>query len=201
MNSPDDNSALLRVAWDANSLYFAIEVKDEAVVIDSTEVWRDDGVELGIDGDYDRARTTTPPDHQYTLVADGRFTDFAQPLATGAYAVRQSSDGYIMEFAIPAAHVLGYGFELNSKLGFTWALHDDDDGGNWDSWMISAGSQTATHYEEFGDLILSGTPIDFPSSTRMIEARRAISPPTIDGDLSEWPLANATELNTARRTW
>ena len=155
ISSLEDNSGTLRAAWDANTLYFAIQVQDDTLVADSIDVWRDDGVELGIDGDYNHIRTTSPPDHQYTLTIDGRAADFGASLSEGTLVVKPRSGGYTMEFAIPAAHVLAQPFVAASALGFTWGIHDDDDGGNWDSWMVWEGNQTNTQYELFGRLFLS----------------------------------------------
>ena len=77
-----DCSGTMRVAWDATMLYVAIHVNDDALTADSDKVWWDDGVELGIDGNFDRVRNG-PTDHQYTLVIDGRYTDSAVPFQGG----------------------------------------------------------------------------------------------------------------------
>jgi len=156
-----DNSATLRVAWDANTLYFAIHVNDDVLKSDSPDVWKDDGIELGIDGNYDRVGGG-PTDHQYTLVIDGRYTDHAVPFEQATLAVRQTAGGYDMEFAVPASHVLGHPFNTGYWMGFTWSMHDDDDGGTWNTWMVWEGDMTNAHYELFGQMYLNANTIYFP---------------------------------------
>jgi len=73
IDSLTDLSAVIRSGWDDEKLYFLIEVTDEAVVTDSTDVWRDDGVEIGLDGLHDQVAWGWD-DHQYGVVADGRKT-------------------------------------------------------------------------------------------------------------------------------
>ena len=43
IDSPADLSAAIRSGWDDEWLYFLIEVTDDKIVADSTDVWRDDG--------------------------------------------------------------------------------------------------------------------------------------------------------------
>lgn len=197
VSSDQDASGTLRAVWDKDYLYFAIQVTDDVVTADSTDIWRDDSVEIGIDGDANQVKTTTPPDHQYTLNVDGRYTDFAVPLFRGLYAYERSASGYTIEFAVPASQVLGHDLVANSILGFTWALHDDDDGGNWDAWMIWAGNETVTNYHLFGQLTLSPTMFNFPQTQRSVQAFRTGQPLIIDGNLSDWPWPDPTRLTAA----
>ena len=172
-----DCSGTMRVAWDATMLYVAIHVNDDTLTADSDKVWWDDGVELGIDGNFDRVRNG-PTDHQYTLVIDGRYTDSAVPFQGATLAVRRQPGGYDMEFAIPASLVIGAFFQTPTWMGFTWALHDDDDGGDWESWMIWEGDQTGANFHLFGQLYLDPTDAPFPTSmpTRTPTSTRTFTP-------------------------
>ena len=73
-----DNSAELRALWTGTNLYFAVFVRDDVIVNDSTDVWRDDEIELAFVGAWDGI-----PDggdtYQYTVNADGRITGFGDP--------------------------------------------------------------------------------------------------------------------------
>jgi len=40
-------------------------------------------------------------------------------------------------------------------MGFTVGLHDDDDGGSWDAYLIWEGTNTGTKAELFGSLIFT----------------------------------------------
>jgi len=54
IDSPADLSASIRSGWDDQWLYFLIEVKDDKIVADSTDLWRDDGVGIVLDGLHDQ---------------------------------------------------------------------------------------------------------------------------------------------------
>lgn len=185
--SPADSSASLRAAWDAANLYFAIHVNDDQLWSDSEDIWRDDGVEIAIDGDLSRTRNGTT-DHLYTLNQDGRHTDWGITLTVGSYLTQAVPGGYDIEFAIPVTQVLRRSaFSTGLMMGFTWAVHDDDDGGNWDTWLIWEGNQTTTNYHLFGQLLLSIVPIEFPTPT---------STPTPTATATSVPSPTPTATNT-----
>ncbi len=134
--TPADNSAELRALWTGANLYLAIFVRDDVIVNDSSDVWRDDEIELAFVGawDGDPAGGDT---HQYTVNADGRITDFgnpANPVSIQAAAVRVPG-GWNVEVRIPATSLFGLNAPLTAgkTVAFDLGLHDDDDGGNWDS--------------------------------------------------------------------
>ena len=150
----NDLSAVIRSGWDENTLYFAIEVRDDVLVTDSTDVWRDDGVEMGLDGLYDRYAWGTD-DHQYTVVADGRRTDRGVPTDSISAGVLTYGGGYNIEVAIPILQLIPGVPISGTVMGFTIGLHDDDDGGNWDAYLIWEGTTTGDLPEQFGNLIFS----------------------------------------------
>ena len=166
--SPTDNSAELRALWTGTHLYFAVFVRDDAIVNDSPQVWQDDEMELAFVGAYD-GDPEGGDTHQYTVNADGRITDFGisgvpVPIEAAAVAV---PGGWNVEARIPATHLFGFNttFTANKVLAFDLGLHDDDDGGNWDSHMIGAGD--GTYYQAGGllrlDDVIAPTPV--PTST------------------------------------
>lgn len=149
-----DLSAIIRSGWDEQTLYFAIEVRDDVLVTDSTDVWRDDGLEIGLDGLYDRD-AWGDDDHQYTIVADGRVTDRGIPAPEIAAGIQVSDQGYSVEVAIPMSELL-MGIPISGTvMGFTVGLHDDDDGDSWDAYLIWEGTNTSSKPEEWGSLIFS----------------------------------------------
>ncbi len=166
--APSDVSLTLRSRWDQNYLYLAIQVVDDIIVADSTDIWRDDGVELGFDGSNDDAGGSAD-DHQFTFAVDGRVTDFGvNPVPDLISNVQTTADGYIIEIAVPKKLLGGGNFYTGQVLGFTVGLHDDDDGGDWDSYLIWEGTSTISRQNEFGDLALVGaiaTPTPTPSPT------------------------------------
>ncbi len=154
-----DCSAVIYSGWMPSDLYFAIQVTDDVIMADSSDIWRDDGVELGLDG----ARDLQPwgwDDHQYTIAADVRVADRAVATQDITAAVAVRSGGYDIEVAIPMAKLVP-GIPISGTvLGFTWAIHDDDDGGNWDAYLIWDGTNTSSMPDEFGSLALTERPED-----------------------------------------
>ena len=154
IDSPADLSAEIRSGWDEGTLYFAIQVNDDIIVTDSDEVWRDDGVEVGLDGLNDKAAWGSD-DHQYTIVADGFAADRGEPIAEVATAVQIQDGSYSIEVAIPMSELIPGVPISGTVMGFTIGLHDDDDGGNWDAYLIWEGTNTSSAPEEFGSLIFT----------------------------------------------
>ncbi len=149
-----DLSAIVRSGWDEETLYFAIQVYDDILVVDSDDVWRDDGVEIGLDGLYDKYAWGTD-DHQYTVVADGRTTDRGVSATDITANIVAHEGGYNIEVAIPMSKLLPGVPISGTVMGFTIGLHDDDDGGSWDAYLIWEGTNTSTKPEEFGSLVFS----------------------------------------------
>jgi hypothetical protein len=154
VDDTNDLSSLIRSGWDDQHLYFAIEVTDDVVVADSTDVWRDDGVEIGLDGLNDDYAWGWD-DHQYTVVVDGRKTDRGTATSDITAAVYEHQGGYNIEVAIPMSKLLSGSPISGTVMGFTIGIHDDDDGGSWDAYLIWQGTNTSSSPEEFGDLVFS----------------------------------------------
>jgi len=172
----DDLSAIVRCGWDESYIYLAIEVADEIVIgNDSTDVWRDDGIELGFDGLHDQYAWGWD-DHQYTIVVDGRVTDRGVPATGVQTGVQQVLGGYNIEVAIPVA-ALSPGVPISGTvMGFTVGLHDDDDGGNWDAYLIWEGTNTSSSPELYGTLTFSERPEDhiIALEARLIKLERRL---------------------------
>ncbi len=153
---PADNSAELRALWTPDALYFAAHVRDDVIVKnDSPDVWWDDQVELAIDGRHDLV-SGGPDDHQYTVNADGRISDggnalLPPPIGVGVHEV---SGGWDVEVRLPIADLQTGPLYGDRRLGFTLGLHDDDDYGDWDSYMIWEGGNTFSGAAGFGVLRL-----------------------------------------------
>ena len=156
---PGDAAASVQAVWTATDLYLAFRVADDAVVDDSPEVWNDDEIELGFYAVYD-GNPAGGDTHQYTLNADGRVSDFGNPtvpIPVEAMAVA-APGGWNVEVRIPAAHLFGF-YNLLARgttLSFNLGLHDDDDGGPWDSYLIWQGDSTVGG-EGFGDMVMVAT--------------------------------------------
>lgn len=160
IDSLDDLSAVIRSGWDEQKLYFAFQVTDDVVIgNDSSDVWRDDSVEIGIDGLHDQYPWGWD-DHQFTIVVDGRKTDRGAPATDVVARALAVTGGYNIEVAIPVAKLIPGVPISGTVMGFTIGIHDDDDGGNWDAYLIWEGTNTSSTPELFGTLLFSERPED-----------------------------------------
>lgn len=154
IDSPADLSAIIRSAWDEQTLYFAIEVNDDVRVTDGPDLWRDDGVEVALDGLNDK-NAWGEDDHQYSIVADGSTFDRSVPITSIVASVLTYEGGYSIEVAIPMAELIPGVPISGTVMGFTVGLRDDDDGGDWDAYLIWEGTNTSGAPEEFGSLVFT----------------------------------------------
>ncbi len=99
--TPLDASASLQVAWDANTLYFGIRVYDDVIKVDSGDIWQDDVIEIGLDGNHDHTRSWPQvDDFMFTITALGTIYESGNAL-TATVARAATSNGYLLEVAIP----------------------------------------------------------------------------------------------------
>ncbi len=160
-----DPRMLLYAAWNENGIYMAARVFDRQQVADSTELWKDDAIELAFDGAHDHYPDWNQDDHQFTITVDGRLARFAKPTTLIAPAITRTTDGWIVEVLIPT-DVLNSGPLVPDRiLGFTFSYHDDDDGGTWDYYLVWAGTTTTTSDTGYGHLRLLPPPTPPGAST------------------------------------
>lgn len=191
-----DNSSELRAMWTGTNLYIAVFVRDDVIVNDSPDVWRDDEIELAFVGAWD-GLPAGGDTHQYTINADGRVTDFGIPgLPIPIQAVALAvPGGWNVEVRIPATHLFGFTANLTAgkTMAFDLGLHDDDDGGNWDSHMIWAGNSTNNQAGGLLRLEDITAPTPAPTST-------PTSTPTTTPTLSPTPTRTNTPTPTPTPT-
>ena len=208
----EDASATLRAAWSPGVLYLAIEVRDDAVLNDSSDIWNDDGVEIGIDTD-NNGEKSVPPDHQYIFASDGRLRDFGTKTLSFPHGVQETADGWTLEASIYIWSVISAG----RTLGFNWALTDDDDGADTvESWLVWRGTHTNQPASDWGRLLFSkdafivwstptttetltpttiptGTPTPTPTVTETLTSTPTILPTSTPDDT---PGATSTPVDT-----
>ena len=75
--------------------------------------------------------------------------------------------GWNAEIRIPASHLLGTNTTLPAinPVDFSLGLHDDDDGGDWDSYLIWAGSSTNNQAEAILYMKTALAPTPLPTNT------------------------------------
>ncbi|MBC7262865.1 MAG: hypothetical protein H5T64_00730 [Chloroflexi bacterium] len=155
----NDCSASVRSVWDDTNVYFGIDVTDDVLKSDDPSyIWRDDSVEIGLDGARDRV-FWNPDDHQYAVASDGRTFYLGAPTTELSAAVQVRSGGYIVEMAVPLNRLVLSGQVISGTVcGFTVGLRDDDDNGTWDGYLVWAGTTTFGIAENFGELRFVGQP-------------------------------------------
>ncbi len=194
--APVDGSAFLQTAWDADHLYFAVRVYDDALVTDSgLKPWQDDSIELGLDADHDHVRDwNQATDRQFTIDAQGVQYENGSPAAYLTVARRSLADGYALEIALPRSAIGNVSFAPQTLLGFNWLLSDDDDGGSYDSRLLWLAQGTYQADAGWGQLRLSDLPADFPA--QVIETPT----PTPTGTATETPTGTPTPTATPTGT-
>ena len=111
-------------------------------------------MEIGLDGLNDK-NAWGSDDHQYTILADGSLTDQGEPATSVVASVRTDDVGYDIEVAIPMSELIPGVPISGTVMGFTIGLHDDDDGDDWDAYLIWEGTNTSGSPEEFGRLVFT----------------------------------------------
>ena len=150
--APDDKDASYEFACvaDADFLYVAFKVYDDTKVVDENtgcDVWKDDSVEVYIDGGNEKAKAYDANDSQVTIGRDNIGGDINKPKlggcvgalqgpTTGAKAAVVDTDyGWAVEAALPFAT-----WKITPKdglvIGFNTHLNDDDDKGERDHKLI-----------------------------------------------------------------
>ena len=148
-----NSSAAVRSMWTAGFLYFAVSVTDDKIWNDGPQPWRDDEIEIGIDGLHDGIGTGAD-DHQYTANPDGRQTDLGVDSTAFQLKTRTRIDGWDAEFAIPVGQLNAGSLAVGKVMGFNLSLRDDDDGGDGDRQMLWTGTTTYPVEPTWGTLTL-----------------------------------------------
>jgi hypothetical protein len=143
---PADVTLGWRAMWNMDNLYFWVHAKDDTLIRDSTDGYKDDGIELWFDGDNSRKTT-------YDGVNDHGFSFRYNPANPGGLdetghwnngkmvtvdmtqvktASKIVEDGIILEAAFPL-DLLGVVPGNGSAIGIEFDYNDDDDGGERDT--------------------------------------------------------------------
>jgi len=127
-----DLSAYYKVIWNANNLFFVVNVNDDSKVNDSPVALADfdDGVEIYLDMNNDKANSYDANDHHFLFRwndPDIHHISAGQINPAGAEAAFASpATGYILEIKLPYS-LLG---NPASIIGIDVHINDDDNGGD-----------------------------------------------------------------------
>jgi photosystem II stability/assembly factor-like uncharacterized protein len=200
--TPLDSSATLQAAWDASNLYFAIRVYDDTVKVDSgAKPWQDDSIEIGLDGRHDHVRNySLDDDRQFTVTALGQIYESGVLLPDVPVARTNTSNGYILEFAIPKAKLGELVLTAKTLAGLNWTLIDDDDGGNADSKLEWTGTEANAANTSWGQMRLSALEVLFNASGTQTPTATPTPTPSATRTPTETPTASRTPTNTPTAT-
>ncbi|MEM7129527.1 MAG: sugar-binding protein, partial [Chloroflexota bacterium] len=188
-------SASFRSLYDANKLYFLIEVVDDVKINDSEENPNfDDTVEIYLDGNFSRGLAYDNLDDRVTLFrwddSEPHASSLSPPLPNGLEsAIVDTSTGYRVEVAFPFSQIRikpmpGYQFGLDVH-----AL-DDDDGGDKDNKLAWNGTEDDVWQNP--SLMGIGRLGPPPEPPLIAEISGTLDTPTIDGTIDSTWLSAAT---------
>jgi hypothetical protein len=195
-NNDKDASVKFATAADDKFLYLAAEITDEKIQKEGDtgcNVWKDDSIEIYIDGENDKANSYDKNDAQITVGADvigvkpkvdvlkgllGGCVGITQGPNTETIATAQETkEGWNVEIAIPLKND---GWNINPKnglrIGFNVQYNDDDDGADRDHkliWCVREVQQGEGSWQnpslfaelEFVEAILPVSHIDYKAIT------------------------------------
>lgn len=148
--SASDLSGYAKMLWDGAYLYVLADITDDSKRNDSENNYEDDGIEIYIDINNDKATSYGPNDFQYTFGwNDGAIVGVRPDGASNAgiiYTVADKADGYLIEARIPWA-TLGGSPSAEQWIGVDFMINDDDDGGGRDG-KLSWHSPTDEAYRD-----------------------------------------------------
>lgn len=178
--SPSDLSGNFKALWDASYLYVLGTIVDEKKVNESAEVYNDDGLEVFVDINNDKATSYGANDVQYTFGWNDGTLIASNPsgrATTGiSYAMVESSNGYIFEARIPWTTLKGTP-AVGQKVGFDLHINDDDDGDERDAKLAwtSTSDDTWQNPSLLGTIVLQDVvPCPLPTGTGTIAGPSAV---------------------------
>jgi uncharacterized protein YjdB len=134
ISSTSDCSGTFKALWDATNLYVLFEVTNDNKSYDSgSSYWEDDGVELYIDVNNDKATSYGANDFQYVFVwgSSTAAIETKHSATTGVVraTANPTSTTYRIEVKIPWSTLSVSGMTGNVYMGLEAMISDDDSGG------------------------------------------------------------------------
>ncbi|MBI9073274.1 MAG: T9SS type A sorting domain-containing protein [Melioribacteraceae bacterium] len=120
-----NNTAKFGALWDNNFLYVAVKVLDNNLINNSIDDWND-GVEIFIDGDFNKATQYDLFDRQFKKEWNSSLLDEKNNKTNGViHSVKNISGGYAVEIAIPWSNI-GITPAADLSIGFDVSNIDND---------------------------------------------------------------------------
>ena len=162
--SPDSTnlSAYWKALYNARNLYVLVEIRDNVLVTDSDDVWQDDGIELYLDGENNKASYYDSNDYQIQFRYGDPRVHLGNGISNGThdsinFAMVTINDGYLLEVAVPWSF-LEIDVEEGYQIGFDIHVNDDDDLNDRDNKLAwhAINDDSRHNPASFGSLTISG---------------------------------------------
>lgn len=130
-----DLSGEFKALWDDIYLYVLADITDDVKVNDSKNVYDDDGIEIYVDINNDKAVSYGDKEVQYSFGWNDGTVVGTIPAARATdgitYEIADRPGGYVVEVRIPWTSIQGIP-AIDKLIGFEFMVNDDDDGGDRD---------------------------------------------------------------------
>jgi hypothetical protein len=160
ITSAYDLSGTFRFCWDDANLYLLVVVVDDELHTDnSADIWTDDGIEIYLDINNDKATSYGADDYQYCFrYNDAVIYETKHNKVEGVTMAQVAgSGGVVYEIKVPWSTLGGTNIANGAKLGFDIHLNDDD-GGVRDGKMawVAINDQSYLDPSKLGTVVLDG---------------------------------------------
>lgn len=161
----NDLSAELRIVYDADNIYFGLQVKDDEYVAEAANPWENDGVQIAIDSSGGKIPPGFPnaSTHLYNFSIKEGWQKETGPFLGDAEIEMIRDDATkqtFFEWRMPAEIIGGKNFDFKAgmEMAFAIIINDSDQDAKGQTGWVGWGSQTIVfgkNPEEMKTLILS----------------------------------------------
>lgn len=149
-----DNQMSFKVIWDSVYFYVGAQVTDNSYWSDSEFPWNDDGIEIYIDGNDNKATSYDSKDRQFVCSFDKPVYEQRGRVMGLQRKIVRTNKGFDMEIAIPWENI-GISPAMNSFIGFDISNTNDLDGNDRDGILFWKGNPSDwTNTSNFGNVVL-----------------------------------------------
>lgn len=177
-DGPDDLTANMQIVYDANNLYFALQVKDSEYVAEGGGFWENDGPQMAIDSSAGVIPAGWPNEttHLYNFSIKDGWNKETGPFMGDAEIAMMRDDTAMMnlfEWRMPVEIIAEAGTQLvpDMEIAFAIIVNDSDLDAKGQAGWVGWGSQTIVYGknpEEMRTLVLTDDVIGLASAVEPV---------------------------------